>query len=621
MKGLLLLFLLAAFLSYLSHPQSFPISPSPTYTVSGYVKDAEGNPIPNIRIQSEWNGETQTDSDGHWTLELEQDVSNLIYPSESGWQFTPSEITVNSTESDVDFIGTYTVSGYVKDASNKPVSGATVFFSGGYSSVTTDSKGYWSKSGLAGNVTIMPSKSGWKFSSLNVNGPKDNIKFTGTYTVSGYVKDASNKPVSGATVFFSGGYSSVTTDSKGYWSKSGLAGNVIIMPSKNGEQFTPSCTMVTASMLNVDFTKKSLPYGGLRWIYQTGGGIYSSPAIGSDGTIYVGSEDKYLYAINPDGTLKWKYGTWGRIYSSPAIGSDGTIYVGSEDKYLYAINPDGTLKWKYLTVGKINSSPAIGSDGTIYVGSGRYLYALRLNGSLYWKYKSEDYIGSDPTIDADGTIYVWGAGSEENGGYLYAINSDGILKWKSNNEEGQAMSNPVIGPNGEIYIGVDYHCDWGCEIPFVHTFYAVDTDGTLLWKYDLGQGDTRGSYSDPAIGTNGTIYIGSGYYLYALRPNGTLYWKYKTQDRVDSRPAIGEDGTIYVGSDDGYLYAINPNGTLRWKYRTYSAVYSSPVIGSDGTIYVGTSNGYLYAIRSNSHGLGNTPWPMFRCNVRHSGSK
>ncbi|MGB4375560.1 MAG: PQQ-binding-like beta-propeller repeat protein, partial [Defluviitoga tunisiensis] len=36
-------------------------------------------------------------------------------------------------------------------------------------------------------------------------------------------------------------------------------------------------------------------------------------------------------------SLKWKYETWGLINSSPAIGSDGTIYVGSRDGYLHAI--------------------------------------------------------------------------------------------------------------------------------------------------------------------------------------------------------------------------------------------------------------------------------------------
>ncbi|MEM2641072.1 MAG: PQQ-binding-like beta-propeller repeat protein [Thermoproteota archaeon] len=67
--------------------------------------------------------------------------------------------------------------------------------------------------------------------------------------------------------------------------------------------------------------------------------------------------------------LKWKYATDGLAYSSPAIGVDGTIYVGGGE-YLHAVNPDGTLKWRYKTEDAISSSsPAIGADGTIYVGS------------------------------------------------------------------------------------------------------------------------------------------------------------------------------------------------------------------------------------------------------------
>jgi len=83
--------------------------------------------------------------------------------------------------------------------------------------------------------------------------------------------------------------------------------------------------------------------GTLKWKFQTGDHVFSSPAISSDGTIYVGSSDHYLYALNPDGTLKWKFQTGKRVFSSPAISSDGTIYVGSDDHYLYALNPDSFL--------------------------------------------------------------------------------------------------------------------------------------------------------------------------------------------------------------------------------------------------------------------------------------
>jgi hypothetical protein len=71
----------------------------------------------------------------------------------------------------------------------------------------------------------------------------------------------------------------------------------------------------------------------------TKGPVSSSPAIGSDGTVYVGSSDKYLYAINPNGSQKWRFLTGDAVHSSPAIGTDGTIYVGSDDGYLYAISP------------------------------------------------------------------------------------------------------------------------------------------------------------------------------------------------------------------------------------------------------------------------------------------
>ena len=40
--------------------------------------------------------------------------------------------------------------------------------------------------------------------------------------------------------------------------------------------------------------------GTVLWEFKTGAGVESSPAIGSDGTVYVGSDDKKLYAIKTD---------------------------------------------------------------------------------------------------------------------------------------------------------------------------------------------------------------------------------------------------------------------------------------------------------------------------------
>ena len=37
---------------------------------------------------------------------------------------------------------------------------------------------------------------------------------------------------------------------------------------------------------------------------------------------------------------------------------------------------------------------------------------------------------------------------------------------------------------------------------------------------------------------------------------GKLLWKYETDDIIHTDPVIGPDGSIYIGSDDYYFYAF-----------------------------------------------------------------
>ena len=340
--------------------------------------------------------------------------------------------------------------------------------------------------------------------------------------------------------------------------------------------------------------------GTQRWVFPTGDGVFSSPAMGWDGTIYVGSYDKNLYAINPDGTQKWAFPTGGYILSSsPAIGSDGSIYVGSYDFNLYAINPDGSQKWVFPTGDAVNSSPAIGTDGTIFVGSlDDNLYAINPDGSQKWAFPTGGGVRSSPAIGPDGIIY---AGSFDKN--LYAINPDGTQKWVF--PTGNILvSSPAIASNGILYVG-----------SYDFNLYAINPDGTRKWvfptKYFID--------SSPAIGPDGTIYVGSeDKNLYAINPDGTQKWAFQTGNPVKSSPAIGADGTIYIGSYKN-LYAINPDGTQKWAFQTGDSVDSSPAIGSDGTIYVGSRDSNLYAVYGNSGGLANSDWPMFHHDLRHAG--
>ena len=326
-------------------------------------------------------------------------------------------------------------------------------------------------------------------------------------------------------------------------------------------------SVCTAGMISVE-----------KWKSVTGGGgIYTGVTLAGDGTIYFGSSDHHLQAVNPDGTLKWRFAATMPVNSTPAVGTDGTIYVGSDDWFIYAVKPDGTQKWAYETGNWVGSGPAVDSSGTIYCGSGdTYIYALNPDGTLKWRFKTGDMVIASPAIGSSGTIFC---GSIDQ--YLYALNPDGTEKWKYKTS-GSIYSKPAFAPDGTIYFGCDDR-----------NVYALNSDGTLKWTYATASTVRSG----PAVAADGTIYIGSDdSELRAINPDGTLKWSYVTGGAVMSNPAIGTDGAIFVGSHNYFIHAFNPDGSLRWRHETMHNVKGSPAIAPDGTIYCGSLDGYLYAL-------------------------
>ncbi len=105
-------------------------------------------------------------------------------------------------------------------------------------------------------------------------------------------------------------------------------------------------------------------------------------AVGSDGTVYVGFDDPYLRAINPDGTVKWiKHLAGGGNYTL-SVGADGLVYAAGEDGVVYVINGDGDLVTRFDADAHVSYSnpaygpqedvcvlgyPVIGANGTVYV--------------------------------------------------------------------------------------------------------------------------------------------------------------------------------------------------------------------------------------------------------------
>jgi len=184
-----------------------------------------------------------------------------------------------------------------------------------------------------------------------------------------------------------------------------------------------------------------------QWSLNLGCSDNSSPILGGDGTIYIGSNG--LYAINPEGTIKWYYPLNDAVTSPPVISANGTIYFGSENGYVYALNPNGGEKWKYNTESVIKASPVISNDGNIYFCTvDKKVYAFNpVNQTLLWVVYGGESFKSSPTINSNGYLFV---GSTV--GKLYAIDTEtgsgiGNTPWP---KDGQNLKNNSISLNKVI---------------------------------------------------------------------------------------------------------------------------------------------------------------------------
>ncbi len=345
----------------------------------------------------------------------------------------------------------------------------------------------------------------------------------------------------------------------------------------------------------------------LRWQFQTEGSIFSSPAVGADGTVYIGSEDFKVYALDGQtGDEIWAFETGGNVDSAPAIGGDGTVYIGSWDDNLYALDGQtGFQKWVFQTSASIYGSPAIGSDGTVYVGSLDFnVYAVDgSTGIQKWKFQTGFSIEGGAAISTNGTVYI-GSGD----GKVYALDGQtGGLKWQFQTGR-QITADPAVGWDGTVFVG---SCD--------QNFYALDGQtGSEKWQFQTG------GYigSSASIGGDGTIYVGSDdHNLYALDSlTGTEKWTFVTGAAVNSTPTICADGNIYVGSGDGNVYSVDAaTGAGSSIFVTSSPEFSSLAVGLDGTLYFGTWNDTVCALPSQSGGLANSAWPKFHQNNQNTG--
>lgn len=279
------------------------------------------------------------------------------------------------------------------------------------------------------------------------------------------------------------------------------------------------------------------------------GEITSTAAIAANGNVILGTPEGTLYAFNagtpsdPDAgggivggvavlPIAWSLSLGAPIKSSPVIGPDSTIYVGTTDGKLVAAKQTPSIVWRADTGDTFGSSPALSRDGTIYVGSTDHkLHAITAtDGSPRWATDVGAEIRSSPAVGGDGTVYI---GTTD--GKLHALTPAGAIKWT------YVAGAPIVGTPA-VYAGGVYVA---CEDKRLHAVNVVD--GSSRWTFA-----TLGIPRTPLITESGYLYFGStDGRAYVLTPKGGLFFAVVAKGLVSSAPAISAQNFAYWSTDKG----------------------------------------------------------------------
>ena len=340
----------------------------------------------------------------------------------------------------------------------------------------------------------------------------------------------------------------------------------------------------------------------------------STPALGSDGTVYIHARQA-LYAIDPMDSIKWVLRIDEPVanffsYATPVVSSDQNIYLTTEDGFLYSISPQGYLNWK-IYIGSIEYSkiPLVGRDGIIYVANDEAnLYAVNPDSTINWIYTGNSGEVSDINISTDGTIYL------KQGSEIQAISSSskGLAQNAWPKFKGNAMNtgNGINNNYPVIVIDTSYIAIIPDDTLVLDASRSFDPNGSsLTFKWSVLEKPLKNTFD--ISGTNSSVLkiplkeedIGQYKFLITIYNESDLaasmgidvtcglYWTKKIEDFpyiFNGAPALSKNDILYCFAYPESLYAINPNGDIVWSVNNSSQGNVS--VGPDGEVYLGSDS-------------------------------
>jgi outer membrane protein assembly factor BamB len=344
------------------------------------------------------------------------------------------------------------------------------------------------------------------------------------------------------------------------------------------------------------------------WKHKTGGPVPSTPAVEGE-TLYVGSYDGKFHSLDTrTGATRWKFSTEGErrfeakglhgnqpktqtmadvfdIFLSSPVVARGTVYFGSGDGNVYALDAvSGALKWKFKTGDVVHASPAY-ADGVLYFGSwDSYFYAVDAeSGKEKWRFHG----GEDPLFHNQ----VGFQSSPAVGASCTLAAATPTLCNRRGDRQGEVafqqcrswvITSPAVA-QGKVIFGTSDSS----------LYHVLDAETGKPFARQQGKAYL---FSSPSVAGN-VVFVGvlNGTLEARDLHSGDLLWTFETEaSKRNIGWALTADRKFNVPMLFRSGWREAPTVGIERQF-SVGSIFASPLI-ADGVVYFGSTDGALYAV-------------------------
>jgi outer membrane protein assembly factor BamB len=385
------------------------------------------------------------------------------------------------------------------------------------------------------------------------------------------------------------------------------------------------------------------------WVFETDGIVAASPIV-AGGSVYVGSWDGYLYALDAKtGRQKWRtylgqtnapncddfpYG----VTSSAAV-DDGVVYVDGGDSYFYALDAaTGSVAWRVFVgdnsapSGHYNWSSPLLYNGYAYIGVASFCDEPLVQGQLLQISLGTHQITRTFNTVPSGRVGggIWTSPSIDS--------STNTIFVTTGNEGGpnQPYARAIVALDASTLAARSVwqlpppdipDADWGTtpvlvtdfsgrklvtaanKDGYVYTFDRANLSAGYLWRTRIAVGGP-----DPDGNGDGTVssaaFDGSNIYaaggrttvdgddadgaVRALDPaTGHVRWEHAAHGWVLAASTYA-NGLVIIGGGSEVEVLDASDGSSLFSYDTDGVIYGPPTV-SNGYLYASSTDGSVYA--------------------------